>query len=176
MPSVPTVLWVIGPPASGKSHLLSQLSQRFPQVIDQDRLLESQLAAAGIPLDFRLHDESVAEQVRRFREQASHQTWANAPVWRRSRADFAVETTGDKPDSLAKEIAADRQFGYRDMAICLSCPLEVCLDRNQSRQRVLPEAVVSTAWTVFHRHLSQGTYHAILGESSMIDMRSLGSI
>lgn len=166
------VLWVIGPIGSGKSRLLSAGLPSGCRVLDQDAELESELAARGLPGDYRTHDAAQAATVATLREEVAGRTWSRLPEWLAMGVPVAIETTGDKPHLLRQEVAsAARVAGYRSVGVGLRCDLATCVRRNQSRYRVLPDAVVEASWNRFEWNLSHQVYEAILGVDAWLVLR-----
>ncbi len=121
-------LWVIGPPAAGKSTLVERAG--FADVIDQDAELERM--AAG--------DWSRLAELRPI---ATARAWARVPVLRAAGTPLVIEVTGDKPELLAAEVRAGHAAGYVEIGVGLRRPLELCLARNRARKH----ACCRTRWS-----------------------------
>jgi predicted kinase len=159
-------LWVIGPPGSGKSTVLTQL--RGFTLVDLDAEFERLLALEGISTDTRLHTPEQSARFVALRATATDTVWGAVPDRRRHGTSLAFETTGDKPHRLVEEIALNREAGFVNLGVGMCCPLADCHARNESRTRVLPAAVIEQAWETFHRHLDAGVYQSAFGAGRFV--------
>ncbi len=160
---VPTVLWLIGPAGSGKSVAAARLKPYFCHHLDQDQLFTELLLHNGISLDFRRQNELERSRSNELRTEAALASWAHVPNWIANMQSFLIETTGDKPHNLRECVDRYRTSGYRNQAIIFNPSLEVCLQQNRNRQRVLPEDIVITTWRKLNEYLSDGKYKEIFG-------------
>ena len=133
-------IWVIGPAGAGKSRLVASAHPR--NVVDQDAELERLVTG---PYDW--------PNLGPLRRLATERAWSRVPALRAAGEPIVFETTGDKPELLAVEVAAGHAAGYREIGVGLRVPLEVCLARNRARARVLPDDVVIATWHAFEQHL-----------------------
>jgi|GEM_PF-5107609 len=160
-------LWIFGPIGSGKSHVMSQLPlEHFTEVV-QDAEVERLLRTAGLPLDTRRHDASQRDEFRRTRQRVIARLWDMVPVWREAGRNLVFETTGNKPTLFRAEVEAGRAAGYHTLACALRVPLSVCRQQNQTRERVLEDAIVEDTWREFERFLADGTYADIFAGSRL---------
>jgi len=147
-------LWLVGPPASGKSRIAACLAPLGFHRVDQDARFEAALREDGRALDVRAdYDRAMA-----LRRAVTDAIWAEVPGWRAEGRPLLFETTGDKPPLFSVEIERLRADGYRLAALLVRRPLHECLARNRARERVLPDGVVERAWAKFERNLADGVY------------------
>jgi predicted kinase len=161
-------LWVLGPIGSGKTTLLANNLPSDFRLVDQDGVLEQELAARGLPLDTRMHNAAQSAEFTAIRREVTDSVWAQVPEWRAKGLPLAFEVTGDKPLLLQIEVEADRAAGYRSIGVGLRCPLATCVQRNRERPRVLPDSVVESTWQAFERNLANQIYATIFGPDAFV--------
>jgi predicted kinase len=161
-------LWVIGPTGSGKSTLIARTLPRPFRIVDQDSELERQALSRGLSLDGRAHDAAEAAAFGALRAWVAEEVWSQVPRWRVEGAPIAFQTTGDKPHLLQHEVDAGRAAGYRNLAIALRVPEEICMRRNRQRSRVVADAVVMRTVNDFERNLREGVYRSMFGPGALV--------
>lgn len=161
-------LWVLGPIGSGKSTLIARTLPPSFRIVDQDSELERQASIRGLSLDCRAHDAAEAAAFAELRAKVAEEVWSQVPRWRMEGAPIAFQTTGDKPHLLQHHVDDGRAAGYRNLAILLSVPEEICVRRNRERSRVVADAVVVRTVNAFERNLRDGVYERILGPDALV--------
>ena len=161
-------LWIFGPIGAGKSRVIERMPVADFVRVDQDMELETQLRAAGLPLDTRQHDAAQREAFLQLRKTIIAELWRQVPDWRAQGCDLIFETTGNKPSLFRAEVEKAQACGYRSLGCALRVPLAVCLERNQGRERVLDDTVVEASWRDFERALADGTYAEIFAGDRLV--------
>lgn len=162
-------LWIMGAPGSGKSTFVARHVPPEFRVVDQDAALEQAMIERGLPLDISRCDSAVFEALR---AEVTERVWRQVPVWRQECVPIAFQVSGDKPDYLRVDVDANRAAGYRNYAIAIRCPLEVCLRRNRERARVLPDFVVERIWIAFEENLASRAIADVIGPDALFVIES----
>lgn len=129
------LILLIGLPGSGKSTIATQLLQASSQrrLISTD-VIRSRLfgdeAAQG-------HWLKVWREVGRQFQQAVQQRMVGQPL------EAIYDATNAVRRDRCRAIALARAYGFTEIiGIWLNAPLEICLQRNQQRDRQVPDAVI----------------------------------
>ncbi len=163
----PFVIWVLGPIGAGKSLILSSLAHHRPRILNQDQLFEALLREHGLPFDFRLHNDELRKRASGLRKLAGESAWQMLPQWLLDRQDFYIESVGDKPEELRQAVNANTAAGFSNLALVLNCDIDVCLQRNRSRNRVLRDEVVIKHWRSFQACREQRVHERVFSEAGM---------
>jgi predicted kinase len=131
---MPKLLLLIGIPGSGKTRLASQLKQISScRVISTDSIRAQLFGNEAIQGPWLLVWREVEWQFRETVEQIQTE-----------QISFAVyDATNTRRRNRRHVIALARWAGFTQItAVWLDPPLELCLQRNQQRQRQVPDAVI----------------------------------
>jgi GTPase SAR1 family protein len=118
----PLAIWVFGPVGAGKSLLISRLPLDAFRIVDQDALLEEELARRGLCLDATQHTATERTQFQSIRRQVAAALWNQVPVWRKEGINLCFETTGDKPHLFEAELIANRNPRLSDARLRAQYP------------------------------------------------------
>ncbi len=163
----PLAIWVFGPVGAGKSLLISRLPLDAFRIVDQDALLEEELARRGLCLDATQHTATERTQFQSIRRQVAAALWNQVPVWRKEGINLCFETTGDKPHLFEAELIANRNRGYQTLGCALNIPLDKCLAQNRVRSRVLSDETVAASWTAFQNYLATDVYSRLFAGENL---------
>jgi hypothetical protein len=98
-----------------------------------------------------------------LRRAVANRVWSQVPEWRSRRLPMAFAVTGNKPHLFRVEVELGRAASYLNLGLGLRCSLATCLTQNETRRRVLPDALVESTWNDFERNLGVGVYDSIFG-------------
>ena len=134
---MPTVVFMIGAGGSGKSTALAKSEWADLPVVNSDYYIESHpdWVGNGGKLEPKDLYQWASEQM--------ELEWA-----RRLKAgeSFVLDGTGKTRDAMLSRIAAAKAAGFKVVIFWVYAPLELCLKRNASRPRRVPENVIREAW------------------------------
>ena len=66
-----------------------------------------------------------------------------------------IDGTGRDYDKLESEMRALQQLGYESHMIFVNTSLDVALQRNQKRDRTLPEPIVVKSWNAVQKNIGK---------------------
>jgi|GEM_PF-946108 len=128
-----TLIFLIGIPGSGKSSQASYLDQNFDsEIISPDRIRQQLFGDVQIQGSWgRIWQQAVGELRRVLHSEK-----------------LAIyDATNARCRHRRQTIACCRALGFQQiMGIWLDIPLEVCLQRNQARDRQVPETVIKNMY------------------------------
>lgn len=124
------LILLIGLPGSGKSTLASKLVAEYPgsHLISTDAIRAQLFGSQEIQGEWLLVWRQVRQQMRQAVEQSAMAIYDATNAVRRNRREAIA---------LAREVGFSHLIG-----VWLDTPLSVCLDRNQRRERTVPEEVI----------------------------------
>jgi predicted kinase len=140
----PTLLCLVGLPASGKSTIVAHIQTDRPNliVVSPDRIRAELYGDAAIQGDWATIEARVATQ---FRD-AAHGRSANA----------IYDATNANPTHRIEAIALARRSGFaRVIGLWVDAPLELCLSRNQARDRQVPATAIDRMDAMLRSHPPQ---------------------
>ena len=142
-PSIFKAFFLAGGPGSGKSFVSkSALGGMGLKVIDSDSAFERKLNKEKITLDFTTHND--IEIVRRdlIRSKSKRIAGMQLNMALEGRLGLIIDSTARDVEKIQQEAQNLRAIGYDIHMVFVNTSLEVALERNKTRPRVLPDAVV----------------------------------
>ena len=112
------------------------------KVINSDNAFASKLKKEKMSLDFATHDEKEIikrDKIRTKAKQVAGMQWGLALE---GRLGIIIDSTARDVEKIQQEAQNLRTIGYDIHMVFVNTSLEVALERNKTRPRVLPDAVV----------------------------------
>ena len=182
-PGIFKAVFLAGGPGSGKTYIAKGLfgipdrvnvSQTGMKMVNSDKELKYLLNKFGFGTDLdALPDEVFANltnpkdpKYSGLRNFAKDLTAERRRLYQNGRLGMIVDGTGDDFQKIAGEKAELEKIGYQTYMIFVNTTLEVALERNEKRDRVLPQKIVSDS----HREVNQniGGFQGIFGGSNFL--------
>jgi len=181
-PGILKAVFLAGGPGSGKTYVAKGLfgipdrvnvSQTGMKMVNSDKELKYLLNKFGFGTDLdSLPDEVFANltgdgpQSSGLRKFAKDLTAERRRLYQNGRLGMIIDGTGDDFKKIAAEKAELEKIGYDTYMIFVNTTLEVALQRNEKRDRVLPQKIVSDS----HREVSQniGGFQGLFGGSNFL--------
>lgn len=154
---MPRLILLIGLPGSGKSTIAASLQQTSPGLIrvSSDAIRAQLFGDEAIQGDWLLIQTEVQRQLQQAVQLILH---GKAPA-------AIYDATNVRRRYRRQAIALCRRIGFTHItALWLDIPLQVCLSRNQQRDRQVAEAVIHR----MHRQLVGAPPHSIEGIDCLI--------
>ncbi|KXY68807.1 ATP-binding protein [Bacillus sp. FSL W7-1294] len=182
--SVKEAIFMMGPPAAGKSYARKQLYPNY-EVIDPDELKkeawivlqkqykenpnstvfvqgETHILSEYAELLTKNYDETNTTMVKLthlLSKTLSKEAYENAL---NNNDSFVYDTTGGNIERMKREMLEAKEHGFKIVLVYVFAPLEVCLERNAKRDRSVPEDVVKEIWNEVQESWNQLKYLPIL--------------
>ena len=182
-PGILKAVFLAGGPGSGKTYIAKGLfgiperlniSQTGMKMVNSDKELKFLLNKFGFGTDLdSLPDEVFANltnpkdpKYSGLRSFAKDLTAERRRLYQNGRLGMIIDGTGDDFKKIAAEKAELEKVGYDTYMIFVNTTLEVALERNENRDRVLPEKIVVDS----HREVNQniGGFQGLFGGSNFM--------
>ena len=181
-PGIFKAVFLAGGPGSGKTYIAKGLfgipdrvnvSQTGMKMVNSDKELKYLLNKFGFGTDLdSLPDEVFANltgdgpQSSGLRKFAKDLTAERRRLYQNGRLGMIVDGTGDDYQKIAREKAELEEIGYQTYMIFVNTTLEVALQRNELRDRVLPQSIVSDSHKEVNRNI--GAFQGLFGSSNFM--------
>ena len=180
-PGILKAFFMAGGPGSGKSFVASELFG-FPKgvmgsvsystglkLVNNDNAFENYLKKAGLSagkLADYAKDEDKWAEVMVIRDKAKGITKRLQDNYINGRLGQVIDGTGKNFDKIKGHRSLYQDFGYDTYMVFVNTTLEIALERNQMRERVLPDKIVEKMWKEVQANL--GKFSRLFGKQNMI--------
>ncbi len=147
---MPTLLCLVGLPASGKSTAVVQIQTRYPNlmVVSPDRIRAGLYGDAAIQGDWAAIEAVVEQGLRQ----------ASAAIVIGQSPATIYDATNANPTHRIAAINLARNCGFTTViGLWFDMPIALCLARNQNRDRQVPSAVLERMEAMLRSHPPQLT-------------------
>ena len=143
-PHIFKAFFLAGGPGSGKSYVQRRLfAGTGMKVVNSDNFLTNALQKAGQSLDLISIEGGILDAMR---GRAKRQTGNQMDLHIQNRLGIVVDGTGRDYDRLADDFRHSYRVGYDNFMIFVNTSLDVALQRNDKRDRSVPEDMVKDMW------------------------------
>ena len=180
-PSILKAFFMAGGPGSGKSYVATELFD-FPKgalssvsyatglkLVNNDNAFELKLKNAGYDVgklaDYS-EDPDTWSDVMKIRDKAKKLTQTMRDNYIDGRLGMVIDGTGKDFKKLEGYRDKLKDLGYDTYMIFVNTSLEVALERNATRERKLPDALVEKMWRNVQDNL--GKFQKLFGASNII--------
>jgi len=166
-PSIFKAFFLAGGPGSGKSWVSARaLSGMGLKVINSDRAFESKLKKEKMTLDFAAHDEKQIIKRDKIRSKSKQIAGMQLGMALEGRLGIIIDSTARDVEKIQQQAQNLRAIGYDIHMVFVNTTLEVALDRNRSRPRVLPDAIVIQSHKQIQKNI--GRLQRIFGHRNLL--------
>ena len=166
-PSIFKAFFLAGGPGSGKSFVSkSALSGMGLKVINSDAAFESKLKKEKMTLDFAAHNEKEIIKRDNIRSKSKQIAGMQLGLALEGRLGIIIDSTARDVEKIQQEAQNLRAIGYDIHMVFVNTTLEVALERNRSRPRVLPDAIVINSHKQIQKNM--GRLQRIFGSRNFI--------
>ena len=142
-PSIFKAFFLGGGPGSGKSWVSkSALGGMGLKVIDSDGAFVSKLKKEKMTLNFAAHNEKEIIKRDQIRSKSKQIAGMQLNMALEGRLGIIIDSTARDVEKISSQAANLRAIGYDIHMVFVNTTLEVALERNRSRPRQLPDAIV----------------------------------
>jgi hypothetical protein len=176
-PGIFKAVFLAGGPGSGKTYIAKGLfgipdrvnvSQSGLKMVNSDKELKFLLNKYGFGTDLdSLPDEVFKNltgdgpQASGLRKFAKDLTAERRRLYQNGRLGMIIDGTGDDFRKISSEKAELEKIGYQTYMIFVNTTLEVALERNENRDRVLPASIVQQSHQEVNRNV--GAFQGLFG-------------
>ena len=182
-PGILKAVFLAGGPGSGKTYVAKGLfgiperlniSQSGMKMVNSDKELKHLLNKYGFGTDLdSLPDEVFSNltnpkdpEYSGLRTYAKELTKERQRLYMQGRLGMIIDGTGDDYQKIAREKKELEDIGYDTFMIFVNTALEVALDRNEKRDRVLPQHIVVDSHKEVVRNI--GGFQGLFGSSNFM--------
>ena len=180
-PGIFKAVFLAGGPGSGKTYIAKGLfgipekvnvSQSGLKMVNSDKELKFLLNKYGFGTNLdALPDEVFSNltnpkdpQYSGLRTFAKDLTAQRRKLYQDGRLGMIIDGTGDDYQKIAREKTELEDIGYDCYMVFVNTTLEVALERNENRDRVLPKSIVSDSHKEVNRNI--GAFQGLFGSSN----------
>jgi hypothetical protein len=181
-PGIFKAVFLAGGPGSGKTYIAKGLfgipdrvnvSQSGLKMVNSDKELKFLLNKYGFGTDLdSLPDEVFKNltgdgpQASGLRKFAKDLTAERRRLYQNGRLGMIIDGTGDDFRKISSEKAELEKIGYQTYMIFVNTTLEVALERNENRDRVLPASIVQQSHQEVNRNV--GAFQGLFGTGNFM--------
>ena len=166
-PSIFKAFFLAGGPGSGKSWVSAKaLSGMGLKVIDSDNAFVSKLRREKLTLDFATHNEKEIIARDKIRAKSKQVAGMQLSMALEGRLGLIIDSTARDVEKISTQAANLRTIGYDIHMVFVNTSLEVALERNKSRPRVLPDAIVINSHKQIQKNM--GRLQRIFGSANFV--------
>lgn len=180
-PGILKCIFMAGGPGSGKSFTAQELFgidkrtktsfSRFGlKVVNSDSAFEAALKKNGINpkflADIEKKDPDFYNNIvlGKIREKAKQITQAQKSFFEEGKLGMIIDGTGDDYSKIASQKQKAEELGYDCYMVFVNTSLEVAIERNQKRDRTLPDNVVQEIWKLCQENM--GKFQNLFGAAN----------
>ena len=166
-PSIFKAFFLGGGPGSGKSWVSkSALGGMGLKVIDSDGAFVSKLKKEKMTLNFAAHNEKEIIKRDQIRSKSKQIAGMQLNMALEGRLGIIIDSTARDVEKISSQAANLRAIGYDIHMVFVNTTLEVALERNRSRPRQLPDAIVINSHKQIQKNM--GRLQRIFGVKNFI--------
>ena len=182
-PGIFKAVFLAGGPGSGKTYIAKGLfgipdkvnvSQSGMKMVNSDKELKYLLNKFGFGTNLDALPDEVFSNLTNpkdpkysgLRTFAKDLTAERRRLYQNGRLGMIIDGTGDDFKKISMEKAELEKIGYQTYMIFVNTTLEVALERNEKRDRVLPEKIVSDSHKEVNRNI--GAFQGLFGSSNFM--------
>ena len=181
-PGIFKAVFLAGGPGSGKTYIAKGLfgipervnvSQTGMKMVNSDKELKFLLNKYGFGTNLDALPDEVFQnltgdgpQSSGLRKFAKDLTAERRRLYQEGRLGMIIDGTGDDFQKISSEKAELEKIGYQTYMIFVNTTLEVALERNENRDRVLPKSIVSQSHQEVNRNI--GAFQGLFGSGNFM--------
>ena len=152
-PNILKAFFLAGGQGSGKSYVVKRTTGGLGmKIVNSDVQFEKKLKDAGLSTDLRELDPTTRDTIRARAKEITKKQKAN---YVEGRLGLIIDGTGKDYDKIAKQATQLKQLGYDVHMIFVNTSLDTALERNATRDRKLPDSIVTKSWNDVQKNLGK---------------------
>ena len=156
-PNIFKAFFLAGGPGSGKSYVVGNTTAMFGmRIVNSDEVFEKMIKSAGMTMKMNTPLGKQQEPKRdKLRDTAKRITKLRQKNYIEGRLGLIIDGTGKDYDKIEGQMRELQQLGYESHMIFVNTSLDVALERNQKRDRTLPEPIVVKSWNDVQKNIGK---------------------
>ena len=156
--------FLAGGPGSGKSFVARNVfTGTGLKLVNSDIVLENSLKKAGLSLSMP-DEEQYFRDILRTRAKAIVDNQIDLYV--KGRLGLVIDATGRDYNIISRQFSALQLLGYDCYMVFVNTSLEVALERNSKRERVVPEYITKNSWQSVQNNI--GRFQNLFGLTNFV--------
>jgi len=163
-PGIFKAFFLAGGPGSGKSFVTRNVFEGSGlKTVNSDIIFENSLKKAGLSLSMP-DEEKYFRDV--LRDKAKITTESQLDLYVKGRLGLVIDATGRDYNIINSQYGLLKQLGYDCYIVFVNTSLEVALERNKNRTRVVPEYIAKQSWESAQNNI--GKFQSLFGMSNFV--------
>ena len=163
-PNIFKAFFLAGGPGSGKSFVSRNVfTGTGLKLVNSDIILENSLKKAGLSLSMP-DEEQYFRDILRTRAKAIVDNQIDLYV--KGRLGLVIDATGRDYNIISRQFSALQLLGYDCYMVFVNTSLEVALERNSKRERVVPEYITKNSWQSVQNNI--GRFQNLFGLTNFV--------
>ena len=163
-PNIFKAFFLAGGPGSGKSFVARNVfTGTGLKLVNSDIVLENSLKKAGLSLSMP-DEEQYFRDILRTRAKAIVDNQIDLYV--KGRLGLVIDATGRDYNIISRQFSALQLLGYDCYMVFVNTSLNVALERNAKRERVVPEYITRNSWQTVQDNI--GRFQNLFGLSNFV--------
>ena len=163
-PNIFKAFFLAGGPGSGKSFVARNVfTGTGLKLVNSDIVLENSLKKAGLSLSMP-DEEQYFRDILRTRAKAIVDNQIDLYV--KGRLGLVIDATGRDYNIISRQFSALQLLGYDCYMVFVNTSLNVALERNAKRERVVPEYITKNSWQTVQDNI--GRFQNLFGLSNFV--------
>ena len=163
-PNIFKAFFLAGGPGSGKSFVARNVfTGTGLKLVNSDIILENSLKKAGLSLSMP-DEEQYFRDILRTRAKAIVDNQIDLYV--KGRLGLVIDATGRDYNIISRQFSALQLLGYDCYMVFVNTSLEVALERNSKRERVVPEYITKNSWQSVQNNI--GRFQNLFGLTNFV--------
>ena len=147
--TIPTAIFMVGGPGSGKSSIVSGLDliEKGYRYVNQDPYLEEYIREAGLPTDEKTYDKEQRSLRAKLGWKARKAAEEDLARHTAAKESMVVDGTGASYKATTKKMKALEAVGFEIHMVFVNTSKDVAVKRNRNRsERSLADFIVTKTW------------------------------
>ena len=163
-PNIFKAFFLAGGPGSGKSFVARNVfTGTGLKLVNSDIVFENSLKKAGLSLSMP-DEEQYFRDILRTRAKAIVDNQIDLYV--KGRLGLVIDATGRDYNIISRQFSALQLLGYDCYMVFVNTSLEVALERNAKRERVVPEYITKNSWQSVQNNI--GRFQNLFGLANFV--------
>ena len=163
-PNIFKAFFLAGGPGSGKSFVARNVfTGTGLKLVNSDIILENSLRKSNLSMSMP-DEEQYFRDILRTRAKAIVDNQIDLYV--KGRLGLVIDATGRDYNIISRQFSALQLLGYDCYMVFVNTSLEVALERNSKRERIVPEYITRTSWQGVQNNI--GKFQNLFGLANFV--------